>query len=392
MKMDVSRPALVIDGGSRGDIGVVRSLGLASIPVHLLAPRPGTATAASRFITKIHAFPPADASDGEKVRVLRAIAAAMPKRPVVMASGDSSLSFLSRTREEWEDVIDHDMAPHELIETCLDKDRFGVAARELALPVPETFVPSSAADVHARASSLEYPVFVKPVRREDWSRLPAGIVKESKGHRVNSPHELVHLFDQLALHSAERTVVQTLVQGADSEHMSVHAYINPDGTLAGAFTGTKLRIWPPQAGVGAQVLSRVMREPMALALETLRALNYRGFAILQFKRDCNRGVYELLEINCRYSTWTELPTRCGANFPAVAYAIMTGQETPAIVQREGISWLDFARDRQTLRTYRAAGELTWPGYLRSLSTVRCGAFFAWDDPGPFFHVLRRGSA
>lgn len=389
--MDVSRPVLVIDGASRGDIGVVRSLGLAGIPVHLLAIRPRTATTASRFVTRVHEFPPWEEEEGQ-IAALRRVAAALPCRPIVMASGDTALRFLSRNRDRFEDLIDHDLAPHELIETCLDKDRFGVVARRLGLPVPETFVPSGAANVRARAATLEYPVFVKPVHREDWARLPEGIVSVVKGQRVDDAAALISLFDRLESHGAARAVVQTMVQGADDEHMSVHAYVAPDGAVLGAFTGKKLRIWPPHAGVGAQVLSLAMPGPAALALESLRALGYHGFAILQFKRDTRRGVFELLEINCRYSTWTELPSRCGCNFPAVAYAAITGQRPPVVRQREGISWLDFARDRQTLSTYRESGEWTWLGYLRSLSTVRCGAFFAWDDPGPFLHVLRRGSA
>lgn len=390
-RLDVSRPVLVIDGASRGDIGVVRSLGLAGIPVHLLAIRARTATTASRFVTRVHEFPGWEDEEGQ-IAALRRIAASLPHRPVVMASGDTALRFLSRNRERFEDLADHDLAPHELIETCLDKDRFGVVARRLGLPVPDTFVPSGAAEVRERAAGLAYPVFVKPVHREDWARLPDGIVSAVKGLRVDDAATLTTLFDRLEAHGAARAVVQTMVQGADDEHMSVHAYVSPDGEVLGAFTGKKLRIWPPHAGVGAQVLSLAMPAPAALALDALRTLGYHGFAILQFKRDAARGVFELLEINCRYSTWTELPTRCGCNFPAVAYAVVTGQRPPEIRQREGISWLDFARDRQTLSTYRESGEWTWLGYLRSLSTVRCGAFFAWDDPGPFLHALRRGSA
>ena len=169
--------------------------------------------------------------------------------------------------------------------------------------------------------------------------------------------------------------------------MSVHAYILPDGTVAGTFTGSKLRIYPPHAGVGAQVLSRRMPEPEALARRVLTALGYTGFAILQFKRDVRSGMYDLLEINCRYSTWTELPSRTGCNFPLAAYATLVGQSLPSLEQREGISWLDLERDLRGMRTYRATGEWTWRAYVQSLTTVRCWAYFAWDDPGPFFRKL-----
>jgi hypothetical protein len=66
---------------------------------------------------------------------------------------------------------------------------------------------------------------------------------------------------------------------------------------------------------------------------------------------------------------------------------MTGQEPPLLRQVEGSSWLDLSRDLRAFRTYRRTADWSWPGYLRSLSTVRSWAFFAFDDTGPFFYEL-----
>jgi predicted ATP-grasp superfamily ATP-dependent carboligase len=267
-------------------------------------------------------------------------------------------------------------------------------AHKLGLPVPQTFVPASLAEARTLLDGLSYPVFVKPVNRADWDQLPPGAVESVKGQRFDSADGLRRLLDALEVlerrdgRDGSRFVIQTFVEGGDHEHMSVHAYVLPDGTIAGTFTGSKLRIYPPRAGVGAQVLSLRMAEPEALARHILGALGYTGFAILQFKRDARRGVYELLEINCRYSTWTELPSRAGCNFPLAAYASLVGQPLPRLEQREGISWLDVERDLRGMTTYRASGEWTWGAYLRSLATVRCWAYFAWDDPAPFFRKVR----
>ena len=163
--------------------------------------------------------------------------------------------------------------------------------------------------------------------------------------------------------------------------------------MLGTFTGRKLRVWPPHAGVGSCVRSERLPEPIAIATRTLAALQYVGYAILQFKRDVRSGEYLLFEINCRYGTWQELPLRAGCNLPAIAYATMTGQTPPATLtgQREGITWLDLRRDFESWwSTYRPSGEWGWGAYLRSLWSVRCGAIFAVDDPGPFFHELLHG--
>ena len=386
--MDRRRPAIVIDGTSRGDIGVVRSLGLAGIPVHLLTHDRRSPTAASRYVTRVHEFP-GEASPVEvKVRRVQEVARSLDFRPLLFATGDSILRFISANREALEEVADHDLPPRDVLDTCLDKDRFAEAAERLDLPVPRTYVPEGEDSLGTRLKDMKGPYFVKPVLREDWARLPPGIVRQEKGMRVETATEMVELYRHLAEHGGDRIVIQEMVVGDDDEHMSVHAYATHGGKMLGAFTAKKFRIWPAYAGVGALVQSHPFDEPIQLAERALEALGYSGFAILQFKRSARTGQFQLLEINCRYSTWTELPTRSGCNFPAAAYATMTGTPVPELRQRNGIAWLDFERDLGAMRSYLREGDWSVSEYLRSLATVRCWAYFAWDDPLPLLAKLR----
>lgn len=344
----------------------------------------------SRFISVVHRWPPLDAGDEVLVERLRELATSLSLRPVVLVTGDRALRFLSRTRAAWDDVIDHDLAAPDVVEACVDKATFAGVAERLGLPVPETLVPADCADMAGRSRDLKYPLFVKPVAREAWSRLPAGTVQAIRGQRVETANELLALCARLERHGPLQIVVQTFVPGADHEHLSVHAYVDSEGCLRGAFTGSKLRVHPPSAGLGAFVSSRRNPAAIEVAEDVLAKLGYTGFAILNFKRDTHSGEFRLLEINCRHSTWVELPSRCGCNFPVTAYAVITGQQPPPLRQVEGPSWLDFSRDLQSLRTYRRTAEWTVRSYLRSLATVRCCAFLALDDPGPFFHEIVHG--
>lgn len=387
--MNPKRSVLVIDGGSRGDIGVIRSLGMGNVPVHLLATDPSSPSAASKYVTRVHPFPGLHASDDACLDAIQAAAISIGSRPVMLSTGDRSLALMSRRREQLSEWVDMDLAPATVINTCLDKSCFAPVARRLNLPVPQTYVPSTLAEAYTLVDELSYPVFVKPIDRADWEKLPAGTVSSSKGQRFDSAEPLRQLMTTLGAHGYIRCVIQNFVEGGDDEHMSVHAYVLPDGTIAGTFTGAKVRIYPPGAGVGALVTSKRMPEPEKLARQILSALGYTGFAILQFKRDVLRKRFELLEINCRYSTWTELPSRAGCNFPLAAYAAITGEPMPRLEQREGVAWLDFERDREGMSTYRASGEWTWWSYLKSLRPVRSWAYFSWSDPGPFLRKVRR---
>lgn len=381
-------PALVLDEGARGDLGLVRALGLAGVPVHIASSRRDSATRASRFVRGVYDAPPFSAPAAERVARLRAIAQAIGTRPLVMTAGDGGLELISEHRGALNDVMRHDLAAPDVVAACFHKDRFAVVAERLRLPVPATRVPESVEEVRRVASSLTYPVFVKPRTKEDWGTLPEGVVEATKGQRIDSAGNLVRFFERLAEYGGERALIQSYVASPDSEHYSVHAYVLPDGRFAAAFTTRKIRVWPPHRGIGCLVVSARVPELVELSRQALERLGYRGTALLQYKRDPATGRYLLLEVNCRYSTSIELPARCGMNIPAYAHAVANGLVPPRLEQREGAAWLDLERDRAALREYRRLGEWGLGQYLASLRAVRYGAFFRWDDAGPWFRRLR----
>src|SRR3989442_6276701 len=195
--LDTSRPVILLDGGSRLDLGIVRSLGLAGVPVHLLCSDSRSITTTSRYVTAVHDFPPRDASVEERLAQLCSTARGLSPRPVILPTGDRALQFLSACRDGFADLVDHDLPPTEVVDRCIRKDRFAYWAAHAGVPVPPTFVPRDAADVRAAAGDLAFPVFVKPWVHEHWDRLPPGIVGHVRGERVDSPADLVRLFDRL---------------------------------------------------------------------------------------------------------------------------------------------------------------------------------------------------
>ena len=103
--LDTSRPVMMLDGGSRLDLGIVRSLGLAGVPVHLLCADSRSITTTSRYVTAVHHFPPRDASAEERLAQLcttavtsRAMKTAPPHAPSVLVVTSTMLAV--RTGEK----------------------------------------------------------------------------------------------------------------------------------------------------------------------------------------------------------------------------------------------------------------------------------------------------
>src|SRR2546430_17613801 len=96
--LDTSRAVILLDGGSRLDLGIVRSLGLAGVPVHLLCSDSRSITTTSRYVTAVHDFPPRDASVEERLAPLCSTARGRSPRPGILPTADTGLQFQSPVR------------------------------------------------------------------------------------------------------------------------------------------------------------------------------------------------------------------------------------------------------------------------------------------------------
>ena len=122
----------------------------------------------------------------------------------------------------------------------------------------------------------------------------------------------------------------------------------------------------------------------------LRDMGYTGVALLQFKRDERDGVFKLLEINPRASSWNLLPYACGVNIPYAAYSDVVGLPAdPMTRQREGVRYIYFGHDRKAFMDYRRHGDCSWSDWLRSLVGRNVYQYFASDDPGPWMTLLKQ---
>jgi predicted ATP-grasp superfamily ATP-dependent carboligase len=111
---------------------------------------------------------------------------------------------------------------------------------------------------------------------------------------------------------------------------------------------------------------------------------------IDFKRDVESGRAYVLEVNLRWSLWTQLGARCGINLAELAYRDQCGLSyDPPTRYRTDVCWLHLAQDVLTFfGDYRPRGELSTPAWLRSYFRPKVYSRFAWDDPMPtVLHLL-----
>lgn len=356
-----------------GDMDLVRSLGLAGIAC--AAPeRAGALLHRSRFV---HAtFPAADpAEDAARFAAdVAAFAGTRAEPPPLFFQGDWDLLAISRHRERLSGVARFVIAGAELVEDLTDKARFQALADRLGLPVPNG-VRVDPARVAGRDVDVPFPLVVKPLvrRTERWKRASGG----AKAVGVASATELTALWPALE-DNGGAVLVQELVPGPESRIESYHVYVDATGTVAGEFTGRKIRTHPSAYGHSSAVEITDRRDVRDLGRELVERIELRGVAKLDFKRAPDGGL-RLLEVNPRFSLWHHPGALAGVNLPALVFADLTGRpRPPAAVARAGVRWCHPGLDLQA----RAEAGLSRAQWLRFLAGARARSRLALDDPMP----------
>ena len=376
--------ALVLDGRGLTGLGVIRSLGRVGLEVWLAGPDTGAVGCNSRYVRRFHQVPPVEMDADTYMHALCDWTAAQARPMVMFATGDLTTGVISERRAALPANVAHHLASEPLVAQCLSKAAFSELASQLDLPVPGT---RTCTDEGALVQAMQEfgETFIKPDNRHRlWvgdpaAREAAGEIKGFVARGIDDVPALV----RASLAGGYPWVAQQFIAGGVSCLHSVHAYRDRTGRWTQCFVGQKLRAAPPRDGVG--VLARSAWDPEAaeLAEQILARMDYRGYALLQFKRDARSGKLYLIEINPRYSTWCELAERAGVNLPVVAFldALDALHEPPQLTQRDGVYWWDAAGDWSNLRRRGNA----WSDRLAGLVPPPrrpALARLAVDDPRP----------
>jgi D-aspartate ligase len=155
-------------------------------------------------------------------------------------------------------------------------------------------------------------------------------------------------------------VLQTPVPGAESRIESYHVYVDAGGDIAAEFTGRKIRTYPRDLGHSTAVETTDAPDVVGVGREVIQALDLRGVAKVDFKRDPDGRLW-LLEVNPRFNLWHHVGAAAGVNIPAFVWADLTGEpRPPRRTARAGVTW---CRLEQDVRAARQDG-LGYAAWLR----------------------------
>ncbi|MFV0257036.1 MAG: ATP-grasp domain-containing protein [Acidimicrobiales bacterium] len=375
-------------GGAQGGLGVIRSLGRAGVRVIVVAERPDEPILSSRYVSQVVPVESFNRRPGPAAAAVEMVARAEAEPAVLFPTADPDLGVITDHRDRLEPLVRYTSPAAPVVDVCLDKGRFFIAAAAQDLPVAPTLRPSSVDDLAPVPDRFGFPVILKPLNPRAWSNPEIRrLVDRKKALLIHDRAELEGSFRAIARHDGEM-VVQEYIPGRDDNLYSVHLYLDRTGASRAGFVGRKIRTYPAYAGIGCCVRSVDRPDLIELSERVLARLGYTGIALLQYKIHDRTGEPILLEINARASSWNHLATVCGVDIPRIAYQDAIGEDPgPAPTGRTGVTYIYARPDRLAAREYLRSGDWTPARWLRSYQGPRTFQLWARDDPRPLATTL-----
>jgi len=264
-----------------------------------------------------------------------------------------------------------------------DKARCTRLARVLGVPVPLTSSPvENGVDIRDTsamlkwAQNLSYPVMLKYRSGED-----AGLPAALRYRMCSSPEEVVEAYGQMdSVQSAP--IAQEYVPGEDYGAALLY---DRDSKPVASFTYRSIRERPRGAGPTVYAVSEDCPELADYSHLMLSALNWRGMAMVDFRRGLD-GKFRFLEVNPRFWGSLALSVEAGVDFPLLYYRACLGEKIAPVRQKDGVRVRFFPGDLISLFEYarlpgNGAGYIA-RGIWDLLKNSPRDGLFSLSDPMP----------
>lgn len=351
------------------------------MPVTVLYYNPRDIAQRSRWVREATAVPhPEIDEDGFVARLVECTD--RYRGGVLIPASDETVAAVARHAALLEGAYRLACAPWEVTQRFIEKRRTYAIAEAAGVPHPRTHEARTRDDVAHYAKHARFPCLVKPSQGHLFDTRFG-----TKMFRVETPEALLAAYDT-AMEAHTEVLLQEYIPGGDDCGANYNAYVWGGEALV-EFTAAKVRNGPPGIGAPRVVMSKVIPDVIDFGRRILRALDYRGYACVEFKRDPRDGVYKLMEVNGRHNMSTLLAVACGIDFPWLEYRhLALGRAPSSLPFREGVYWIDLIRDiAYSARHWRREG-LRLRDYVAPYLRPHVWAIEDWRDPRPFARECR----
>jgi len=352
-----SEPAriLITDSDNRSALAATRSLGRAGYEVFTAGEAHPSLASVSKYSS---GFAPYYSPNSSPERFVRDVAAIAERNriDVLLPMTEITTLLLTQHRELLPASVRLPFPDADVVAAVADKSQVLERAQRIGVPIPRTLVIESVQDARAKAAQIEYPAVFKPARSRNWN----GNQWVSSGTGYAADAETLFARLEQLNPAVFPVLIQERIVGPG---IGVFVCCDGDDVLA-TFAHRRIREKPPSGGVSVLCESASV-DPVAKkhAVALLKAMGWRGVAMVEFKQNDADGSLRLMEINGRFWGSLQLAIDAGVDFPALAVDVALGRKRgPVETYRVGTRsrWLWGDVDAMLALLFRSRAQLNLP--------------------------------
>lgn len=391
-----NKTVLVLDGETRAALAVVRSLGRAGLKVIAASESVCSLAGSSRFCNhNVRYNSPLDNVGLFAESILNLII--RENAGVLIPVTDVSTYAILKYQHLFTNIAAIPINSFKTYWAASNKFALLKTAAQFDIPYPATvFIDtSSGQSLEQNLLKLKFPVIIKP----QASIQPCGKgIRKTAVRFANNRDELM----QITSIDKSFTMPYMLQEVVCGEGIGIFAFCS-EGEILSAFSHRRIREKPPWGGISV-LCESTPADPVALesAKKLLKALNWNGIAMVEFKRDNARNsIPVLMEINARFWGSLQLAIDAGMNFPLYLYHQLQKNKLLNInsFKASKSRWLLGDLDNLIICLKTAVNHPRYPQRLRDkfkaifmffLEFVNGSSIeeFRYCDLGPFWHAIR----
>ena len=313
---------LILGGEPRITIPIARSLHAHGVPVEVASLSDTEPTPRSRAISNfVRLRTPGQQKDDQTPSFLKFLDDVISKRryDMLIPATDAALALVCQHDERLRELLHVACPPPHVIERILNKSLTLEFASRAGVHTPPTYRIANVSELERFSNQLRFPLIAKPCHK---SREMGFKVRYFPTYKVL--HHALTEDDQLG----SAILLQELVpgNGVGIEVLMHH------GKVVAIFQHRRLKEFPAKGGAAAVAIAEAP-EPMLVdqALALLRALEWEGIAMVEFRYHSAQHQSFLMEVNGRYWGTVALPICAGVEFPWYEWQIAHGEKPAAPV-------------------------------------------------------------
>ncbi|HBC46545.1 MAG TPA: carboxylate--amine ligase [candidate division Zixibacteria bacterium] len=373
---------LILDGRQRSTLAAVRSLGKLGLAVTVGEDSLPCLASKSKFVANSIRYASA-LSDPKGFISDVAHELSRYKYDMILPMTDITMSLVMNEFENLSRSTDIPVAGKESYLKAIDKGKIIELSQSLDIPTPKTYFINDLSELNRIRSELNYPVVIKPrqskyLTSSGW--IDAGVDYAYSFDELNRKLEIYKNSPCLPL-------IQERVSGP-----GIGAFLLFNrGEVKACFFHRRIREKPPSGGVST-LRDSIAPDPVVkdYSIRLLKALNWHGVAMVEFKQDSRDGTPRIMEINARFWGSLQLAIDSGIDFPAMLYQMTTTGDVPSKFDYEiGVKsrWLLGDLDHLLARLLKSDSSLRLPlNYPGRIATLV--GFLKFYQPKMKYEVLR----